>query len=221
LREKKLPPASLKFEMTELALLGNVAAARESLQQLHDMGIQLMLDDFGTGYSSLRNLQLFPFDLVKIDCPFVDRRGVFQANMSMVAAMIQLAGSLDLTPIAEIIEGEAAAASLKAMGCRFGQGYYFCEPIEAEMALCKLRAQDSFKPRDQPAEFAVMSPPQQDGSQTVILRRTQDPSASETVLVRPLEARRAQALAEDPASTLMLPIEMLAYPHDEEDDEDA
>ena len=54
------------------------------------MGIQLMLDDFGTGYSSLSNLQLFPFDMVKIDCPFVDRRGVFQANMSMVAAMIQL-----------------------------------------------------------------------------------------------------------------------------------
>jgi len=75
-----------------------------------------MLDDFGTGYSSLSNLQLFPFDFVKIDCPFVDNRGVFQANMSMVAAMIQLAGSLDLTPIAEIVEGEAAAASLKAMG---------------------------------------------------------------------------------------------------------
>ena len=130
LREKKLPPGLLKFEMTELALLGNVAAARESLQRLHEMGIQLMLDDFGTGYSSLSNLQLFPFDMVKIDCPFVDRRGVFQANMSMVAAMIQLAGSLDLMSIAEIVESEAAASSLKAMGCRFGQGYYFSEPIE-------------------------------------------------------------------------------------------
>jgi diguanylate cyclase (GGDEF)-like protein len=196
LREKKLPPALLKFEMTELALLGNVAAARESLQRLHEMGIQLVLDDFGTGYSSLSNLQLFPFDMVKIDCPFVDRRGVFQANMSMVAAMIQLAGSLDLTSIAEIVEGEAAASSLKAMGCRFGQGYYFSEPIEAGMAFRRLRAQDSFKPADKPMELAVMSPPQQDGSQTLILRRLQDPSSpepvtSETVIVRPLEAGRA------------------------------
>jgi hypothetical protein len=159
------------------------------------MGVQLMLDDFGTGYSSLSNLQLFPFDMVKIDCPFVDRRGVFQANMSMVAAMIQLAGSLDLTSIAEIVEGEAAASSLKAMGCRFGQGYYFSEPIEADAAFRRLRAQDSFKPEEKPAELAVMSPPQQDGSQTLILRRLQDPSggepmSSETVIVRPLEAGR-------------------------------
>jgi diguanylate cyclase (GGDEF)-like protein len=245
LREKKLQPALLKFEMTELALVGNVAAARESLQRLHEMGIQLMLDDFGTGYSSLSNLQLFPFSLVKIDCPFVDRRGVFQANMSMVAAMIQLAGSLDLTSIAEIVESEAAAAALKAMGCRFGQGYYFSEPIEADAALKRLRAQDSFKPAEKPAELAVMSPPNQDGSQTLILRRLQDPSSpdplsSETVIVRPLEAGGAQeviisstrdagvaatsetiiirAIAEDTSSTVMLPIEMLGIEEDEDED---
>ncbi len=249
LREKKLPPALLKFEMTELALLGNVAAARESLQRLHEMGIQLMLDDFGTGYSSLSNLQLFPFDLVKIDCPFVDRRGVFQANMSMVAAMIQLAGSLDLTSIAEIVEGEAAASSLKAMGCRFGQGYYFCEPIQAELAFKRLRAQDSFKPVDKPSELAVMSSPKQDGSQTLILRRLQDPSSaepatSETVIVRPLEAggahqviisstrdpaRRDAATAEtiqirplvqDTSSTVMMPMEMLSHTRAEDDDDE-
>jgi diguanylate cyclase (GGDEF)-like protein len=250
LREKKLQPALLKFEMTELALLGNVAAARESLQRLHEMGIQLMLDDFGTGYSSLSNLQLFPFDMVKIDCPFVDRRGVFQANMSMVAAMIQLAGSLDLTSIAEIVEGEAAASSLKAMGCRFGQGYYFSEPIEAGMAFKRLRAQDSFKPEDKPMELAVMSPPQQDGSQTLILRRLQDPSSpesvtSETVIVRPLEAGRAheviisstrdpdrrdaassetiqlRPLVEDTSSTAMIPMEMLSsFDHDEDDEDE-
>lgn len=248
LREKKLPPALLKFEMTEMALLGNVAAARESLQRLHEMGIQLMLDDFGTGYSSLSNLQLFPFDMVKIDCPFVDRRGVFQANMSMVAAMIQLAGSLDLTSIAEIVEGEAAAASLKAMGCRFGQGYYFSEPIEANVAFRRLRAQDSFKPAEKPTEMAVMTPPLLDGSQTLILRRLQDPSApdpmtSETVIVRPLEAGRAhevimskrepnrrdltaetlqlRPLSQDTSATAMMPLELLSsLDQDEDDDED-
>jgi diguanylate cyclase (GGDEF)-like protein len=199
LKEKRLLPASLKFELTESALVGNVAATRENLAQLHDMGVQLMLDDFGTGYSSLSNLQLFPFDLVKIDCPFVDSRGVFQANMSMVAAMIQLAGSLDLTPIAEIVEGEAAAASLKAMGCRYGQGYFFCAPIEAEVALQRLRSQVSFEPARSTSNTMVTSPPAQDGSQTLIMRRLQDPSVagkstSETVIVRPLEGDGSRAV---------------------------
>ena len=199
LQEKKLPPAALKFELTESALVGNIAATRENLAQLHDMGVQLMLDDFGTGYSSLSNLQLFPFDLVKIDCPFVDSRGVFQANMSMVAAMIQLAGSLDLTAIAEIVEGEAAAVSLKAMGCRYGQGYFFSAPVEAETALQTLRSQASLEPAQSTETATITTPPRRDGSQTLIMQRMQDPSVpgkstSETVIVRPLDGDGSRAV---------------------------
>lgn len=249
LQEKNLLPASLKFELTESALVGNVAATRENLAQLHDLGVQLMLDDFGTGYSSLSNLQLFPFDLVKIDCPFVDSRGVFQANMSMVAAMIQLAGSLDITPIAEIIEGEAAAASLKAMGCRYGQGYFFCAPIDAETALQRLCSQVSFEPAQPTSDVVVTSPPAQDGSQTLIMRRMQDPSGrepstSETVIVRPLDgdvsrsvvigggrdrADRDAATAEtmvirtveeDGSSTVMIPADMIGLPYAGDEEDD-
>jgi diguanylate cyclase (GGDEF)-like protein len=210
LREQKLPAGILKFELTELALVGNVAGARETLGRLHDLGIQLVLDDFGTGYSSLNNLQLFPFDFVKIDCPFVDRRGVFQANMSMVAAMIQLAGSLGLYTIAEIVECEAAAVSLKAMGCRYGQGYFFSEPVEPGLALERLRSQASFETVLAAADTVVESPNQQDGPDTLVIRRIpdtagQDPLTAETRIIR--------ALKED---TVMVPFEMLDLP-----DEDA
>jgi diguanylate cyclase (GGDEF)-like protein len=250
LKEKELPASLIKIELTELALVGNVAAARETLERLHQMGIQLMLDDFGTGYSSLSNLQLFPFDLVKIDCPFVDSRGVFQANMSMVAAMLQLAGSLDLTSIAEIIEGEAAAAALKAMGCRYGQGYYFSRPIDAESALEKLRAQSSFEPAPSSSGTMIMSPLKQDGSQTLILRRLQESpeqtaESADTVIVRPLDKaagtdeviltakrgsaradppgsdpKRARPLSEDTSATVLMPMEMLNFRDEDDEDED-
>lgn len=147
LRETRLPPAMLKFELTEAALINNVGAAREMLDRLHGMGIQLMLDDFGTGYSSLSYLQLFPFDFVKIDRPFVNRTGADQANTGMMAAMVQMAGSLRLTAIAEIIETEAAAKALQEMGCDLGQGYYFSEPIEAAFALQRLRSREPFEPQ--------------------------------------------------------------------------
>jgi diguanylate cyclase (GGDEF)-like protein len=134
-------PASLKFELTEGGLMRNVGAAREALHRLHDMGIELMLDDFGTGYSSLNHLQLFPFDYVKIDRPFVSRAGADgeTADSGIMAAMVQIAASLGLKAIAEIIETPAAAEALQRMGCDFGQGYYFGPPVEAEEALQRLR----------------------------------------------------------------------------------
>jgi EAL domain-containing protein (putative c-di-GMP-specific phosphodiesterase class I) len=94
-----------------------------------------MLDDFGTGYSSLNHLQLFPFDYVKIDRPWVGASPAQHGGASLAAAMVQLASSLGLTPIAEAVETEATADALEEMGCHFGQGNFFCAPIEAEDAL--------------------------------------------------------------------------------------
>jgi diguanylate cyclase (GGDEF)-like protein len=183
LRETQLPPSLLKFELTEAALISNVGAARETLDRLHSMGIQLMLDDFGTGYSSLSYLQLFPFDFVKIDRPFVNKTGSDQANTGMMAAMVQMAGSLNLTAIAEIIETEAAARALQEMGCDYGQGFYFSEPIEAELALQRLRSQQPFQPV-QPSLPAAAS--------------------SDTVMVPPLE--------EDDSPTIMIPAGSISFP---------
>ncbi|HLZ98871.1 MAG TPA: EAL domain-containing protein, partial [Steroidobacteraceae bacterium] len=144
LRQAQLEPAFLKFELTEASLLGNAGAARKTLEELHAMGIQLMLDDFGTGYSSLNYLQLFPFDYVKIDRPFANHPGSDEANAGMMAALIQMAGSLHLKAIAEIVETSAAAIALENMGCDYGQGYYFSKPVDAELAFQRLLSQEPF-----------------------------------------------------------------------------
>jgi diguanylate cyclase (GGDEF)-like protein len=227
LKQRTLPPSYLKFELTEMAL-GNVAGVRECLDRLHGMGIQLVLDDFGTGHSSLSNLQLFPFDLVKIDCPFVDRRGVFQSNMSMVAAMIQLAASLDLITVAEIIDGEAAAAALKAMGCRYGQGYYFSPPLESADAFEKLRAQQPLEPLQGSQPAPVRTPVDKaSSSDTLIMRRLQDPSeqgTGETVIVRaPRDASSETVIVrapQDASSTTILSTEDIDFIEEGNEDED-
>jgi diguanylate cyclase (GGDEF)-like protein len=218
LRETQLPPSLLKFELTEAALIGNVAAARETLDQLHGLGLELMLDDFGTGYSSLSNLQLFPFDFVKIDRPFANRTGSDQANTGMMAAMVQMAGSLNLTAIAEIVETEAAAKALQEMGCDYGQGYYFSEPIEADLALQRLRTQQPFQPPQATSATVQVRPLQEDVSSTLIMPGAEHaflaPQAkSATVEIHPLE--------EDDSPTAMMPAGSIGYPpeEDEEDEE--
>jgi diguanylate cyclase (GGDEF)-like protein len=133
--ETAIPPQTLKFELTEGGLISNVVAARETLERLRHTGVELMLDDFGTGYSSLNHLQLFPFDYVKIDRPWVGASPSQHGGASLASAMVQLASSLGLTSIAEVVESQATAEALQAMGCRFGQGNFFCAPLEAEEAL--------------------------------------------------------------------------------------
>ena len=191
LRETQLPPSVLKFEITEAALISNVGAARETLERLNAMGIGLMLDDFGTGYSSLSYLQLFPFDFVKIDRPFVNTGPQDTANTGMMNAMVQMAGSLNLKAIAEIIETEAAARALQEMGCDFGQGFYFSEPIEAELALQRLRTQHPFQPpAAQTGTYAPVAAPAT--------------TSDETVAVRPLDV--------DDSPTIMIPATSLGFP---------
>ena len=168
LHDLALPPSVLKFELTEAALISNVAAARDTLDKLHGMGIELMLDDFGTGYSSLSHLQLFPFDFVKIDRPLVSRAGVDEANTGMMAAMVQIARSLKLTPVAEVIESGAAATALQAMGCDYGQGYYFSEPLEPGLAFHRLRSRQPFEPA-QTSETQKLPALTEDDSPTIMI----------------------------------------------------
>lgn len=141
LAEMAVPPQALKFELTEGGLISNVVAARETLERLHQTGVELMLDDFGTGYSSLNHLQLFPFDYVKIDRPWVGAGASQHGGASLASAMVQLVSSLGLTSIAEVVESQATADALEQMGCHFGQGNFFCAPVEAEDALQCLAAE--------------------------------------------------------------------------------
>jgi diguanylate cyclase (GGDEF)-like protein len=195
LRETQLPAAVLKFEITEASLISNVGVVRETLERLHAMGIGLMLDDFGTGYSSLSYLQLFPFDFVKIDRPFVNTGPQDTANTGMMSAMVQMAGSLNLTAIAEIIETEAAACALQEMGCDFGQGYYFSEPIEAEAALQRLRTQQPFQPVDRTGAYPPVTAPTK--------------PKDETVVIKPLEV--------DDSPTIMIPATSIGFSSPDDD----
>ncbi|MCU1455499.1 MAG: diguanylate cyclase/phosphodiesterase with sensor [Acidimicrobiales bacterium] len=127
-----LPAHNLVLEITEGAVMHDPEGGLASLAALKALGIQLAIDDFGTGYSSLSYLQRFPIDVLKIDGSFVRALEVEQDGSTLPLAIVRLAHSLRLTPVAEAIETEAQARMLDAMGCQLGQGYYFAAPQPAE-----------------------------------------------------------------------------------------
>jgi predicted signal transduction protein with EAL and GGDEF domain len=118
-----LTPAQLELEITESALLQDQAHARETIDELHKLGVKLALDDFGTGFSSLTTLQSFPVSTVKIDRTFV-RDIVRDANdATLVRAVMGMGEVLGLQVIAEGVETPRHMEMLRGWGCRYMQGF--------------------------------------------------------------------------------------------------
>ncbi len=106
------------------------AAATVGLRRLSDLGVRLAVDDFGTGYSSLAYLQQFPIDLLKIDGSFVSDI-LSRSGSLLVQAIVQIAHTLGLVPVAEGIESAAQSEALAACGCDLGQGFHLGRPADA------------------------------------------------------------------------------------------
>jgi EAL domain-containing protein (putative c-di-GMP-specific phosphodiesterase class I) len=130
-----LPARRLQLEVTEGALTGDIATARDALAELKATGMRLALDDFGTGHSGLRELQRLPFDVLKLDRSFI--RAAAEEDIAarrIVAAVVGLGQSLGLPVVAEGVEAEHDAEMLRVLGCDAAQGWLFGYPKPATEA---------------------------------------------------------------------------------------
>jgi diguanylate cyclase (GGDEF)-like protein len=129
LRDAGVEPSTLMAEITESTAMADPDRTQRVLRDLHSWGLRLAIDDFGTGYSSLSRLKNMPVDVLKIDQEFVRNVDRDPRLAGMVRAMIQVAQSLDMIPLAEGIETEGEYVFLRANGCRLAQGFWFAHPM--------------------------------------------------------------------------------------------
>ncbi|MGW8206153.1 MAG: EAL domain-containing protein, partial [Hyphomicrobiaceae bacterium] len=121
---------TLKLEITESLAMENPEHAVEILSQIRDAGAELALDDFGTGYSSLAYLQRLPCDTIKLDRSLIKAAGAGEDTAAtVVRAMVALAHELGKKVIAEGIETAEDVVFLRSIGCEYGQGYFYGEPM--------------------------------------------------------------------------------------------
>lgn len=129
--EHNFPPERLDVEITENALLDNVALVRSMIASLRNQGVTISLDDFGTGYSSLAQLRSLPFDRLKIDRSFVSELREDGSGAKIVDAIVRLGDGLSMPITAEGVEDEAILEALARFEHLKAQGYHFGRPENA------------------------------------------------------------------------------------------
>lgn len=149
LSEHGLDPAlkMIELELTESMLMDNVQGTIETLQKLHDAGIQFSIDDFGTGYSSLSYLKRFQISTLKIDQSFVRDLSGDHNDGAIVGAVIALGHSLGLKVIAEGVETLTQLRRLQSLHCDEIQGYLFSRPVPAAQMAELLRNDENLSSR--------------------------------------------------------------------------
>lgn len=147
LREYRLPPSLLSFEITETAAVANIVRAETLVRRLHDLGHDIALDDFGRGLSSLTYLKSLSVSDLKIDGGLVRDLASNARSQAMVTAIVQLARTMKLRTTAECIESEAIQATVARLGVDFGQGFAIGRPRPLEIVLQELLRGTGAAPR--------------------------------------------------------------------------
>jgi len=130
-----VPRGSLRLEIAESLVMENPEKATAVLRELAEAGAGLALDDFGTGYSSLSYLNQFTFDAIKIDRSFLQASGESGAGSVILRSIVALAHELGKNVVVEGVETEDEVGLLRTIGCQFGQGLYYGEPMAERDAL--------------------------------------------------------------------------------------
>ena len=142
LEKWNVPPAALAFEITESAIMSDVARATETVNRLHSMGVGISIDDFGTGYTSLSYIRKLPVREIEVDKSFVMSMRETNDDAVIVRSIVELGHNLGLSVVAEGVEDTETWDLLAGLKCNVAQGFLMSRPLQADSLLTWINASD-------------------------------------------------------------------------------
>jgi len=128
LKEFKLSPKLMCFEITETVAIANFTQAQTFITELRSLGCRFSLDDFGSGFASFSYLKTLPVDYLKIDGSFVRNMDKDPIDRAMVDVINRIGQVMNLKTIAEFVENAEIVKGLEELGVDFAQGYHLGKP---------------------------------------------------------------------------------------------
>ncbi len=128
-----MPTDRLIFEFTENEHMGSPEHVASIIDTYKRIGFAVAIDDFGAGYSGLDMFARFTPDEVKLDLELIRGIDSDARRRVIVRSMVHLCEELDTLLIAEGVETEAEARTLREIGVRYHQGYWYARPAVGQL----------------------------------------------------------------------------------------
>jgi EAL domain-containing protein (putative c-di-GMP-specific phosphodiesterase class I) len=119
--------ARIVLEVTEHAAVSDYLDFRDAIESI-GRPVLLAVDDAGAGFASFRHILELRPAFIKLDVSLVRGIDADPAKQALVAGMRHFARMTNRRLIAEGVETEAEAATLRMLEIRLGQGYLFGRP---------------------------------------------------------------------------------------------
>lgn len=130
--EHGVAPDRLQIEITEKAAQALAGSSSSTLSAIRRAGVRVAIDDFGTGFASNASEEVHIADALKIDHSLTQKIDLNDNFRQLISTIISTGHSHGLQVFAEGVQTENQLSKLKALGCRYAQGYYFSKPLRPE-----------------------------------------------------------------------------------------
>jgi diguanylate cyclase (GGDEF)-like protein len=133
LQQSGIDPAKLTLEISESAVIRDIEASSQHLEELKRLGVRIAIEDFGgSGYARHSDLQRMPIDVLKVDRSSLAASDDEAYRNWLLEAILITGRELSLEVIATDIENHAQVNALQEMGCTMAQGYFLGKPTSSE-----------------------------------------------------------------------------------------
>ncbi len=132
MEEYNVPAEKLAFEMTESILISSLNKVNLVMEDLSQMGVEIVLNEFGTGYSGINNILALPVNVVKLERMFVLELETNPKSGYVIEGLIHMAKMLGLKLIAEGVETQKQVDMLAEYGCKYEQGFFYSATVASD-----------------------------------------------------------------------------------------
>ncbi len=122
-----LPKGALRLEIAETLINANPEQAIEILDWLKSLNVSVALDEFGVSFSSLSYWHRLSIDAIKIDRSLVALSDKERSSAVVLKAVLTIAHELGKDVVAVGVDNDEDLAYVRALGCDFGQGFYYAD----------------------------------------------------------------------------------------------